>query len=158
MPILDADERKRLAEVVKELKGCDFTKLKYGFVHGDIIPTNILRHNLGKLFFIDFSVSNYLPRIVDLAVVIGDLCIDLNDIETSKKRTDTFLKTYQRVDKLSDYEKSCLRIFLKAHQATSILYHLRENKIEGNCSEENKFYINNSRKALDVVSKVNFIK
>lgn len=156
--ILASKERTKLAEVVKELNTCDFTKLKHSFVHGDIIPTNIIKHSSGKIYFIDFSVSNYLPRIIDLAVAIGDLCLDLNDIKKSKKRTTLLLNAYQTIDKLSNYEKDCLKTFLKAHQATSILFHLRENKIEGFNSEENKYYIDNSRLALEILSKIDLIK
>lgn len=155
--ILSEDENKQIYDVVKEIKNCDFSKLKYGFVHGDIIVTNIMKDKKGKLYFIDFSVSNYLPRIVDLAVSIGDLCLDLENIEESKNRIKVFLNSYENIGKLDKYEKKCLQIFLKAHQATSILNCLREKEIEGNDSEENQEFLYKSRIALDIVSKFDLI-
>ncbi len=155
--ILSDDENKKIYGVVKQLSNCDFSKLKYGFVHGDVIVTNIMKDKKGKLYFIDFSVSNYLPRIVDLAVSIGDLCLDLENIEESKSRTKAFLNSYESINKLDKYEKKCLPVFLKAHQATSILNCLREKEIEKNDSEENQEFLDKSRIALDIVSKFDLI-
>ncbi len=156
--ILENPENEKLFEIVKEMNTCDFSKLKYGFVHGDIIVTNIMKDNNDKLYFIDFSVSNYLPRIVDLAVSIGDLCLDLNNIELSRIRVKTFLKAYESVDKLTRYEKECLKTFLKVHQATSILNALREKHIEGNDSYENQTFLEKSRTALDIVTREDLIE
>lgn len=151
--LLANEEREKVTQVLQDMKKCDFSRLKYGFVHGDIIVTNIIRENSGKLFFIDFSVSNYLPRIVDLAVVIGDLCLDLEDFETSAKRTKFFLEAYESVDKLNEYEKQCLKVFIKAHQATSICNALREKVLEGNDSFENLTFLEKSGIALDLLMK-----
>ena len=54
----------------------DFTKLEHSFVHGDIVSSNVMRDKNGKLWIIDYAVSNYLPRIVDLAVSAYNLCTD----------------------------------------------------------------------------------
>ena len=156
--LLDIEERSRLERVAKELEGCDFSKLKYGFVHGDIIVTNILKDRFDKIHFFDFSVSNYQPRIVELAVSIGDFCIDLNDLEESKKRTIKFLKAYESVSKLDEYEKDCLKIFLKVHQATTILNSMREKVKENNDSVENQEFLDKGRKGLRLVMEENLFE
>ena len=142
---LVCDEDKPLIDQAYEMfKSCDFSKLKHGFVHGDIIETNVIKNKQGKLFFIDFSVSNYLPRIVDLAVTICDLCLDLENIHDAKQRAKIFVEAYEKTSPLSDYEKQALRKFIVCHQAITILETTREKEIEGNTTEENEFKISAS--------------
>ena len=146
-----------IEQVYNEFKKIDFTRLKYGFVHGDIIETNILRDSKNKLWFIDFSVSNYLPRIVDLAVSICDLCLDLDNIEISKQRTQTFLAEYEKVYPLTNYEIEALKIFLKCHQAITIIQTTKEKVEDKNLSEENLKFLNKAKKGLDLLIKYDFI-
>lgn len=147
-----------IEQVYNEFKTIDFSRLKYGFVHGDIIETNILRDSKNKLWFIDFSVSNYLPRIVDLAVPICDLCLDLDNIEISKQRTQTFLAEYEKVYPLTNYEIEALKIFLKCHQAITIIQTTKEKVEDKNLSEENLKFLNKAKKGLDLMLKNNFIE
>ena len=146
-----------IEQVYNEFKTIDFSRLKYGFVHGDIIETNILRDSKNKLWFIDFSVSNYLPRIVDLAVPICDLCLDLDNIEISKQRTQTFLAEYEKVYPLTNYEIEALKIFLKCHQAITIIQTTKEKVEDKNLSEENLKFLNKAKKGLDLLIKYDFI-
>ena len=146
-----------IEQVYNEFKTIDFSRLKYGFVHGDIIETNILRDSKNKLWFIDFSVSNYLPRIVDLAVSICDLCLDLDNIEISKQRTQTFLAEYEKVYPLTNYEIEALKIFLKCHQAITIIQTTKEKVEDKNLSEENLKFLNKAKKGLDLLIKYDFI-
>ena len=95
------------------------------------------------MIFIDFSVSNYLPRIVDLAVTICDLCLDLDDIKESQIRASKFINAYEKVSPLSDYERECLKKFIVCHQAITIIETTREKKIEKNDSQENEIFLQN---------------
>ena len=155
--LIKENDKKYLDKALALFKTVDFSKLKYGFVHGDIIKTNVLKDKNGKLYFIDFSVSNYLPRIVDLAVTIGDLCFDINDINETKRRTQLFLDAYESKSKLSNYEKQCLNIFLYCHQAITVLETTREKIVENNDSEENELYANESKKALKILENGDII-
>jgi len=156
--LVDEEDRPLIDKAFNAFKSCDFTKLKYGFVHGDIIETNVIRDKQGKLFFIDFSVSNYLPRIVDLAVTICDLCLDLENIKMSKIRAEKFVKSYESVSPLSAYEKDCLRKFIVCHQAITILETIREKKLESNDSEENEIFLQKGKQGLRIVLEDNYIK
>lgn len=155
--LLDSEDFQSFGEILNGFEKCDYSKLKFGFVHGDIIVTNILKDASGRLFFIDFSVSNFLPRIVDLAVSIGDLCMVSNDENQAKERTKIFLDAYEQVSKLSDYEKDCLKVFLKVHQATSILNCLRERIVEHNDSKENTDFLEKSKQALKMLLNCDLI-
>lgn len=139
-------------KVYEKYLSIDMNNLKHGFVHGDIIVTNIIKEKAtGKLFFIDFSVSNYQPRIVDLAVSICDLCLDCDDIELIKTRMQTFINAYEQVSPLSDYEKSCLKVFLATHQAITIIETTREKFKNNNDSEENEDFLRKGQEGLKLV-------
>ena len=142
----------------KVFKSCDFSKLSYGFVHGDIIETNVIKSSDKKIFFIDFSVSNYLPKIVDLAVTICDLCLDMDDIEVSKKRATKFIQDYEKISPLSDYDKLCLKKFIVCHQAITILETMREKKVENNQTQENEIFLQKGKKGLRIVLQDSSIK
>jgi homoserine kinase type II len=149
--LVDEEYRPLIERAFNDFKSCDFSKLQYGFVHGDVIETNLIRDKQGKLFFIDFSVSNYLPKIVDLAVSICDLCLDLDNVDNSKIRASKFVKAYEKVSPLSNYEKDCLRKFIASHQAITILQTIREKKLKNNQSEENEMFLQKGKLGLRIV-------
>ena len=155
--LIKGTEKKLLDKALMLFNTVDFSKLKYGFVHGDIIKTNVLRDRGGRLYFIDFSVSNYLPRIVDIAVTIGDLCFDINDANETKRKAQLFLKAYESCARLSEYEKECLNKFLFCHQAITVLETTREKIVENNNSEENELFANEGKKAMLLLDKINLI-
>jgi Ser/Thr protein kinase RdoA (MazF antagonist) len=52
--------------------------LPHAFVHGDIIKTNTLKGEDGKIYILDFSVANWYPRVQELAVIVANLLHDKN--------------------------------------------------------------------------------
>ena len=103
-------------------------------------------------------MSNHLPRIVDIAVTICDLCLDLENLEQSKIRASKFVKAYEQTAPLSAYEKDCLRKFIVCHQAITILETIREKKLENNDSDENEIFLQKGKKGLRIVLNDNSIK
>lgn len=153
------DESKALIDdAYNEFKLIDFSKLKYGYVHGDIIETNVLRDENKKLWFIDFSVANYLPRIVDLAVTICDLCLDLNSKQKTLERTKAYLNAYESIFPLTEYEKECLKTFIKCHQAMTVIETTREKIEENNKTKENEKFLEKGKLGLTSVFENNLIK
>lgn len=148
--IVEDEYKPIIDEAYRHFSSCDLTKLQYGFVHGDIIETNVMKSK-DNIYFIDFSVSNYLPRIVDLAVTICDLCLDIDNVELSKERTRIFLNSYESISPLTTYEKECLYYFIEAHQSITILETTREQLWENNDSEENKIFLYKGKKGLKIV-------
>ena len=152
------DESKKLIDkAYQEFKSIDFTKLNYGYVPGDLIETNVLRDENKKLWFIDFSVANYLPRIIDLAVTICDLCLDLNDIKKTITRTNSYLSSYESIYPLSKYEKECLKTVIKCHQAITVLETTREQIEENNQLQENQRFLDKGKLGLKIVFSNNLI-
>lgn len=149
--LVSKEDKLLIDKVYENFKSIDLSKLKYGFVHGDIIVTNIIKENkTNELYFIDFSVSNYLPRIVDLAVSICDLCLDYEE-NLAKEYMKEFLNAYESVSNLSEYEKQCLNLFLATHQSITILETTREKVIENNDSKENDDFLKKGQIGLRFV-------
>jgi len=69
---LEKDELKLITPLLEEFKALNIETLPHCFVHGDILRTNVIKDNEGKIWIIDFSVSNYYPRIQELAVLACD--------------------------------------------------------------------------------------
>lgn len=142
------NDLKTLEKVYERFSKVDLHKLPYSFVHGDIISTNVLKDKNNKLWIIDYAVSNYLPRIVDLAVSSCNLCLDPNNEYNTKEKISFIISEYQKYNKLTDYEKEVLPIFFDLANAMGILQTCYQNGI-GNYSNENDFWLNESRKGLE---------
>ena len=139
---------KKLSELLIRFKDVDMKKLPHAFTHGDIINTNVMKDNNGKLWIIDFAVSNYLPRIVDLAVSSCNLCLNPESIKETRSKTKMILKEYEKYNKLTDYEKEVFPIFFDIANAMGILQ-ISYLISQGEASEEDKFWYNESEKGLE---------
>lgn len=140
-----------------EYKNINMGNLKHTFVHGDIMNTNVMKDDNNKLWIIDIAVSNYLPRITDLAVSIANLCIVRNNLEESINRIKVFLKEYTLNNELTAYEKENLKLF---YQITNAMYILQSSyqKSIGNNSEENEYWFTKGCTGLEFSNKKEFIK
>jgi Ser/Thr protein kinase RdoA (MazF antagonist) len=127
-------------------KGINFSKLSYAFVHGDIMNTNIMKDNNGKLWLVDFAVSNYLPRIQDLAVVACNICV-VDDKEESYQRIKALIKEYTKEYPLTDYEKEIFKTLFDISNAMFLMQASYQKSI-GNNSKETLFWLNKGVKGL----------
>ena len=128
-------------KLVEEYKKVDLDKLPKAFVHGDIISTNVMLDKNSKIWIIDFAVSNYLPRIIDLAVISCNMCLDKNSKENTYKNISLLLSEYNKYNNLTDYELETFGIFYRLANAMHILQTQYIAKTEGD-SEENQYWLN----------------
>ena len=135
---------KSLAHKIANVK---LEELPTSFVHGDIISSNVMKDKSNKLWIIDFAVSNYLPRIVDLAVTSCNLCLNPESIDKTISSTKMILEEYQKYNKLTDYELKCFPLFYDLANAMGILQIGYLNSL-GETSEEDKFWLTESEKGL----------
>ena len=134
-------------KLTNRLEKVDFNKLVYSFVHGDIISSNVMKDKNNKLWIIDFAVSNYLPRIVDLAVTSCNLCLNPNSKVKTIESTKMILEEYQKYIKLNEYELETFPLFYDLANAMGILQISYLNSI-GGASDEDKFWLEESEKGL----------
>ena len=137
----------RFKELSNKLQNVDLSNLPHSFVHGDIISSNVIKDKDNKLWIIDFAVSNYLPRIIDLVVTGDNLCLDPNSKENTIKNFKLILTEYEKYNKLTDYEKEIIPLFYDIGNAMGILQ-INAIKQNGEYSEEDEYWLKVSEQGL----------
>lgn len=80
-----------------------------------------MKDEAGKLWIIDFAASNYLPRIIDLAVTACNLCLDTKSKEKTVRNIRMILDEYQKYARLTDYEMEVFPLLYDLANAMGIL-------------------------------------
>ena len=137
----------RFKELSNKLQNVDLSKLPHSFVHGDIISSNVIKDENDKLWIIDFAVSNYLPRIIDLVVTGDNLCLDPNSKENTINNFNLIISEYEKYNKLTDYEKEIIPLFYDIGNAMGILQ-INALKQNEDYSEEDEYWLKVSEQGL----------
>jgi len=145
---LESSDIEPLRQVYERFGKVNLDKLPKCFVHGDIINTNVIKDDAGKIYIIDYSVSNTYPRIQELAVMLCDLFFDKEHKENFIKTFDLVLATYQTINPLTPEEIRLLPTFIQTAHAMHILITSYEKVVKHNESAGNYFYQNEGREGL----------
>ncbi len=133
---------------VEEFRKLKIETLPHCFVHGDIIRTNVIKDRNGKVWIIDFSVSNYYPRIQELAILACDILFNKDDKNESEKNFKDALKEYQKRIKLTPREIKSLSTYINLAHAMRVLLSTYEKKANKNNSKENEYILSIGRAGL----------
>lgn len=144
---LDDEYYKKFKELAEKLQNVDLSKLPHSFVHGDIISSNVIKDEDNKLWIIDFAVSNYLPRIIDLVVTGDNLCLDPKSRENTINNLKLIISEYEKYKKLTDYEKEIIPLFYDIGNAMGILQ-INTLKQDIEHSEEDEYWLKVSEQGL----------
>lgn len=144
---LDVDDLVLLEPLIKKFQSLNIEQLPHCFVHGDIIETNVIKDRQGKIWIVDFSVSNYYPRIQELAVLGCDILFNKN-VDETESNLKTALDEYQKTIKLSSQEIEALPTYIKLAHAMHVLCATYEKKANDNHSKENEYYLEMGRTGL----------
>ncbi|MFZ2626177.1 MAG: phosphotransferase [Candidatus Moraniibacteriota bacterium] len=123
-------------------------KLPYCFVHGDLTKANVFRGDDGTIYILDFSVSNWYPRIQELAIITANLLYDKNNYKTIRERSELVLNEYNKLVTLTDEEKEHLYAYALAGVAMDFLGAHQEKFIYGNDTKETDFWLGMGRDGL----------
>lgn len=144
-------------KLLTKFKCIDLDKLPKGFVHGDIISTNVMLDSTNKVWIIDFAVSNYLPRIIDLAVISCNMCLDNSSKENTYENIALLVSEYNKYTPLSEYELSAFKTFYKLANAMHILQTQYIIKTYGD-STENEYWLNEGMVGYSFSDDEKFLK
>lgn len=144
---LNNEDRKLLELLYNKFSSYNTAKLPHCFVHGDILRTNVIKTDKGKLYIIDFAVSNYYPRIIELAVLYC-FFIDINDFQKTGQMFDIIVNEYQKNIQLTTDEINELPFFIELAHSMHILQANYQKVVEKNNSIENKYWLELGRKGL----------
>jgi len=117
---LDEANKLLVTKVYKDWSKVDFSKLKKVYIHGDIIKSNLILDKSNKIWVIDFSVLNYLPRVIELAVAMFGICLT-NNREESIENMNVLLNEYVKYNNLDEYEIEVLPIIFNLISAMNVL-------------------------------------
>src|SRR3989344_3715205 len=106
--------------LISKFEELNIERLPHCFVHGDIISTNVIKAK-NKLWIIDFAVSNYYPRIQELAVLSCNLFFDEESKKNSTENLKIALKEYQEIVSLTQNEIKALPTYIELAHGMHLL-------------------------------------
>lgn len=119
-PYLSAEDADLLKPVVEKFKAIDFSGLPKKFIHGDLISTNLILDNCGRVWVIDFSVGNVYPAVQEIAVIASSLLY--GDGLSLKTRIEKLVSLYRNMGgSLNEHEKKALYPMALAAQAMELM-------------------------------------
>jgi Ser/Thr protein kinase RdoA (MazF antagonist) len=145
---LASGDLKLVLPLVKDFKELGINSLPHCFVHGDLIKTNIMKDKNGKLWIIDFSVSNYYPRIQELAVMASNALFEAKNKAKTGKNLAIALKEYQKTIPLRPKELEALPTYIRLAHAMHIIGATYAKHKKGNNSRENNYWLKQGRNGL----------
>ena len=151
---LTGEDKKLINPLVKSFVSLNIDKLPHCFVHGDITKTNTMRSKKNEIYIFDFSVSNYYPRIQELASILCDLFFDPKHLDVFPKTYDLAVGEYQKYVQLTPDEITTLPAYVKLAHAMHILLANYLRVESGNTSSENDYYLKLGRAGLSFTNKL----
>ena len=133
--------------LISKFEELNIERLPHCFVHGDIISTNVIKAK-NKLWIIDFAVSNYYPRIQELAVLSCNLFFDEESKKNSTENLKIALKEYQEIVSLTQNEIKALPTYIELAHGMHLLSANYEKVKNNNQTKENEYWINQGRIGL----------
>lgn len=125
----------------------DLEALPKAYIHGDIMNANLIKGQ-EKVWLIDFSVLNYLPRIIELVVIAYGICI-YDNREDSIYRLNYFLNQYHQQNKITQLELDVFNTMLNAVGAMNIMQTSYIKANNGNF-EENQYWLDKGKQVIDL--------
>lgn len=141
------EDKQIVEEAYREFIKLDLEDLPKSYIHGDIMNANLIKDE-EKIWLIDFSAVNYLPRILELVVIAYGICINDNRKE-SIKRLNYFLNKYNEQNKITKLELDQFSIVLNAMGAMSIMQASYIKANNGNF-KENQYWIDKGKEVIEL--------
>ena len=145
---LDDDNKILVSNVYNQMKSLDFNKFKNAYIHGDIIKSNLILDKSNNIWVIDFSVLNFLPRIIEIAVAMFGICLT-NDREKTIRNINILVNEYNKNLKLDEYEIENLSIIFNCISAMNVLQ-TAYIKNTDESFEENEHWLKEGRKGIEL--------
>ena len=139
----------KLAEEAKErFLSVPIDTLPHAFVHGDITKANTILSDKNEIYIIDFAVTNWYPRIQELAVIAANLLYDQTKPEKPQELAPNLVKIYRQYGELTEAEEKHLPNYILGAIAMEFLGGSKVKYLDGHDSEETQYWIELGRKNL----------
>lgn len=147
-PFLSKQENQMMQATLARFDKIPMNKLPKGLVHGDFTKGNIIKTKSGKPYLIDFSVTNWAPRIVDLGIIIANLMFDTKKKIPLAERVKTASDLYQKYAKLTNLELNHLYDLSLCQTAMEFLGSIWRQNFLDDKSEETKYWLRLGREGI----------
>jgi len=114
--------------------------LPKSFVHGDMMSTNLMRDKNGKIWLIDFSVSNYTVRLHEIVVICDDVALVKGKKDESEKRIRYAFTEWCSKVKATGEEREAFPLLFSVANAINVMNSSYEIS-NGNNSPETKMHL-----------------
>lgn len=118
-------------------------RLPVGFVHADLVPTNLICPGDGTVVVIDFGRAGVLPRIHELAVLAA-YTLAFNDVDHGQRdhlgHIDHMVDMYEQHHPLTSEEREILPTYIAAVGAACMVTAELE-RLAGNATLENSYWL-----------------
>lgn len=141
--------------VYDEFSKFDYNSLPKSFVHGDMMSTNMLKDKKNNIWLIDFSVSNYMARLIEVIIICGDLALIINDQEQSLKRLKIVVETWSKIVNATEFEIKSFVMLYKVANAINIM-NTNFEIATGNTSDETIMHLNAGRFGMSLIKEIAF--
>jgi Ser/Thr protein kinase RdoA (MazF antagonist) len=123
-------------------------ELPQAFVHADLTKGNVITDASGRVYILDFSVSNWYPRIQELAVIAANLLHSDSSPASMTERCQKVAAGYQVFTRLTDVELCSLHAYSLAVVTSEFLGASLEIHLNGNTSTETESWLRLGRNNL----------
>jgi Ser/Thr protein kinase RdoA (MazF antagonist) len=142
------DDLKLVDRVLDRYGEIPIDELPHCFVHGDFTKGNVLKGNDGKIYILDFSVSNWYPRIQELSVIAANLFHEEGDGASLRDRVEYIMNVYGASNPLALVEKRYLYDYALAGVVMEFFGAHQEKFLNGNDTEETEYWMRLGREGL----------
>lgn len=153
---LTKEEKKLLDPVALKMKKVNLTKCVKATLHKDIQRSNVLVNKKGDIRIIDFSVMDYGPIILELAIFIALFVINpwKDTPNIAKEKYDLVINEYQKYRKLKPYELSIIPTLVLTTYGANTLPARYEYEVKGNKTEETQYWIDIGVNGIKLFNKL----
>jgi Ser/Thr protein kinase RdoA (MazF antagonist) len=145
---LPPEDSMLITPLIQKFKELEIQKLHHCFIHGDIISINLMKDREDTIYIIDFAVSNYYPRIQEVAVLLCDLFFYPDDPGKTEEMYAFVVGEYEKYMKLTEREKKVLPVYIQFAHAMHLLRASYEKIVNGDTTSVNEYFLSIGRKGL----------
>lgn len=145
---LSTEDLKLITEVLEKFDRLKTDTLPKCLVHGDLTKGNVLLSKNNTPFIIDFSVTNWTTRIIELVLIVCNLMYDESDTRNLKEKAKLVSDIYLEYSSLTPEEIEALPDLSLAGSAMEFLGGLWRQKFLEDNSEETEYWLSLGRKTL----------
>ncbi len=144
---INSEYLKYIEPIFDKLVEFNYDSLPKSFTHGDIILTNVIKDKNDECWIVDYSVSNYMPRVIEIVVAANAFAIIDGNKEESEKRIKIMFERWAKNVNATELERKAFELLFKVQNAIYVLNPSYQIAL-GNTSDENKKYLEIGKSGL----------